>query len=296
MAAPNFSGRYIGFDTWIINGDGCDCYLLIGEDEAIMIDAGMSKHNIRAYAQTLTDLPVKRVINTHSHFDHTGGNGYFEQIYGTEGIARSAKNTFGSNPNDYPLDYEFTIVKDNDIIDFRGRTLRIIELDSHSPGDIVILDETKRLLFCGDEIECRSSLLLPGYAEERGQIHAAPAAAVETHLNAMKKIKQFYDRFDFLCPAHNGSPMDKIYVDWYISLDEKIMSGEIRGNKEVESLSYGPHLNHFPYPDAGYLRAGYKGASLVYNENLIFEKDREKTDALPPATPLHIIASYYIFS
>ena len=56
---------------------GCDSYLLLGEREAIMIDAGMSRRDIRAYVSTLTDLPVTKVINTHSHFDHTGGNGFF---------------------------------------------------------------------------------------------------------------------------------------------------------------------------------------------------------------------------
>lgn len=49
--------------------------------------------DIRAYVQSLTELPVKRVINTHSHFDHIAGNGFFDVIYGTAGIARSAKNT-----------------------------------------------------------------------------------------------------------------------------------------------------------------------------------------------------------
>ena len=68
--------RQLTENTYIITGSGGDCYLLLGEDEAFLIDAGMSTVNIREYAQSLTTLPLRRVINTHSHFDHTAGNGF----------------------------------------------------------------------------------------------------------------------------------------------------------------------------------------------------------------------------
>lgn len=58
MANPYFTSRQITPNTFIISGAGCDSYLLLGKEEALMIDAGQSEHNIRAYAQTLTSLPV----------------------------------------------------------------------------------------------------------------------------------------------------------------------------------------------------------------------------------------------
>ncbi|MBE5781150.1 MAG: hypothetical protein E7328_04945, partial [Clostridiales bacterium] len=61
MADKNFIPRQIFDDTWCISGKGCDCYLLIGEEEALMIDSGMSDLDIRSFAQTLTDRPVKKV-------------------------------------------------------------------------------------------------------------------------------------------------------------------------------------------------------------------------------------------
>ena len=185
MAQTVFQARKVQEGTWLISGTGCDSYLLEGSDEAFMIDSGMDAADIRAFAQTLTPLPVSRVINTHSHFDHTAGNGFFDVVYGTEGIARSAKNTMGANPADYRLDYTFTIVKDGDVIDLAGRPLRVIVLDCHAPGNLAVLDETHRILFPGDEIETGQVLLLPGYAEEPGQIHAKSAATAVsyTHLS-----------------------------------------------------------------------------------------------------------------
>lgn len=289
-----FSIRLICENTWIISGEGCDCYLLEGQKEAIMIDAGGSSENIRAYAQSFTSLPLKRVINTHSHFDHTGGNGFFEEILCTEKISRSAKNTMGEDPAKYPLEYTFTLVEDGDIIDLGGRKLKIIELDCHSPGDIVVLDMTRRMLFVGDEIDAGQVLLLPGYAEQPGQIHAKAAASVETCLRTMRKLEAIKPQFDAIYPAHNGSPITNVYIDWFITLCEGIMNGEIVGRKDCTSPSYSTQATHYPYPFSQYLRGEYKGASLVYCSKLIRDADYDDADMLLPATPLHIISSYFI--
>ncbi|MDF2537478.1 MAG: hypothetical protein K0S76_499 [Herbinix sp.] len=287
-----FSIRLIRENTWIISGEGCDCYLLEGQKEAIMIDAGCSSENIRAYAQSFTTRPLKRVINTHSHYDHTGGNGFFEEVLCTEKISRSAKNTMGRNPDKYPLDYTFTIVEDGDVINLGGRELKIIELDCHSPGDIAVLDMTDRMLFTGDEIDSGQVLLLPGYAEQPGQIHAKAAASVETCLRTMRKLEALKPQFDAIYPSHNGSPISTSYIDWFITLCEGIISGEIVGRKDCSSRSYTTEATYYPYPSSGYLRGEYKGASLVYNSKLIKDQDYENAETLLPATPLHIIASY----
>ena len=291
MAHPTFTARRITPDTICIGGPGCDCYLLVGDNEALMIDSGMSDQNIRAFAQSLTDKPLRAVINTHSHFDHTAQNGAFNVVYGTPGIARGAKNIMDCPPLDYPLDYEFTFVNDGDVIDLGDRPLRVIVLDCHAPGNLARLDETRRMLFPGDELESGQVLLLPGYAEEIGQIHSKPAASVETYLHAMKKLDSFSDQFDMILPSHNGTPIDKGYLADYIALSEAILRGEIEGSRECSSPSYSKIDLHFPHWRANYRRAELHGASLVYCRDLVFDKDYANADALPPATNLHLVSS-----
>lgn len=290
-----FSARLIADGTWTISGDGCDCYLLEGTREAMMIDAGESKEDIRLFAERLTSLPLNRVINTHSHFDHTGGNGYFNEVLCTESAAKSVKNTMGADPADYPLRYTCTPVCDGDVLDLGKRRLQIIELNCHSPGSIVILDLDRRLLFSGDEIESGQVLLLPGYAERRGQIHAKAASFVETCLCAMKRVKILESQFDAICPAHNGGPIHKSYVDRFIRLCEGILDGSISGNSKLSSPSYDKQAAHYPFPDAGYLRAENEGAALVYNGYFLFERDHLNSEAKNPATPLHLIASHSLY-
>ncbi len=285
---PDFRAEKLNQNTWRIFTPGCDCYLLEGKNEALMIDAGMSEQNIRAYAQTLTALPVRRVINTHSHFDHTAGNGFFEIIYGTAGIAKSAKNTMGADPARYPLGYSFTLVNDGDRIDLAGRELQIIVLNCHAPGNLAILDKTERMLFPGDELETGQVLLLPGYAEKMGQIHAESAATVETYLHAMQKLAGFAEDFDLICPAHNGSPIGKEWLYKYIALAGMVRGG-MEGKTDCSSSSYNAGANHFPNPDANYRRAEHDGASLIYCADLIFDADYKKSPGLAPATRLHLI-------
>ena len=285
---PAFSSKALDENLFLINNNGAAAYLLIGEKEAIMIDAGMSTEDIRAYGQSLTSLPLTAVINTHGHFDHTAGNGFFDIIYGTEGISRNAKNTMGNPFEDYPLDYDFTIVKDGDRIDLGGRELLIIELDCHSPGNLAVLDLTNGYLFPGDELETGQVLLLPGYAEKPGQVHAAPAATVERYLQAMQKLQAFRGQIKAIYPGHNGTPIEPEYLDHYTELAQRILDGHEGKTDCSNGSSYNARMGHFPYENANYRRAEWKGASLIYCADLVRNTDYAKEPCqVEPATPLH---------
>lgn len=54
-------------------------YLVRGQRRAVLIDTGLGVSNIRRVVEDLTDLEVI-VVNTHYHFDHSGGNHHFERI------------------------------------------------------------------------------------------------------------------------------------------------------------------------------------------------------------------------
>jgi glyoxylase-like metal-dependent hydrolase (beta-lactamase superfamily II) len=48
-------------------------YLISGSSEAVLFDTGMGISDIKTIVSGLTDLPI-RVVNSHHHFDHIGGN------------------------------------------------------------------------------------------------------------------------------------------------------------------------------------------------------------------------------
>lgn len=66
-------------NIFMLTGSGGNIGLLVGEEGVLMIDdqyAPLSP-KIRQAIGKLSDAPVRYVINTHWHFDHTGGNENF---------------------------------------------------------------------------------------------------------------------------------------------------------------------------------------------------------------------------
>lgn len=52
--------------------------LILGKTKALLIDTGYGYGNLKSVVRSLTDLPL-RVVNTHCHLDHAGGNYLFQK-------------------------------------------------------------------------------------------------------------------------------------------------------------------------------------------------------------------------
>lgn len=78
-----FTVEQIDFQTFVISEynhwEETHCYLLCGEESAVLIDTGLGVSNIRKIVGSLTELPVM-AVTTHVHWDHIGGHRYFHNI------------------------------------------------------------------------------------------------------------------------------------------------------------------------------------------------------------------------
>jgi glyoxylase-like metal-dependent hydrolase (beta-lactamase superfamily II) len=54
-------------------------FLVVGEDRAVLLDTGLGVADIRSVAEGLAGKPLS-VVNSHYHFDHSGGNRLFDEI------------------------------------------------------------------------------------------------------------------------------------------------------------------------------------------------------------------------
>lgn len=145
-------------------------YLLNGRDRSLLIDTGLGICNIYDEVIQLTDKPVTAVA-THIHWDHIGGHRYFPDFYAHEEELNWLNGEFpltmeqirgmvidrcdlpeGYNVDDYRL-FQGTptrVLKDNDVIDIGGRTLRVLHTPGHSPGHICFYEKERGYLFTGD--------------------------------------------------------------------------------------------------------------------------------------------------
>src|SRR6185436_4781482 len=69
----------LGNNTYMLEGQGGNITVAVGTDGIIVVDAQFAplSDKIKAAIKAISPLPIKYLINTHYHGDHTGGNENF---------------------------------------------------------------------------------------------------------------------------------------------------------------------------------------------------------------------------
>ena len=242
MDEPYFRSIQVRPDTWQILSDGDYSYLVIGDEEAVMIDSGYGAGNIREYAQGLTDKPLHNILNTHDHFDHTANNCYFECAYMSEETAPKATIPFPSFEGIcFPRNYPKKILKDGDIYNLKGRELEVISIPDHAAGSLVFLDKKQRILFSGDELG------MP-YAKRLNR-------SVEEFAGYLEKLEKRRQEFDLLCAGFGVLSAD--IIEKYLANMKYILNGhegerleekkkEMHNNENDGKAIYLRREPHFP--------------------------------------------------
>lgn len=197
-------------------------YLILGLDKALLFDTGIGVGDIKKVVSGLTDLPVA-VLNSHTHYDHVGGNHYFDEIYGTateytrdhtKGRSNEEVREFVGPgwvwkpmPGGVTVDnYEsqpFIIteyVEDGSKIDLGGRILEVHLVPGHTPDALVVVDREARLMFMGDTFYPASLYAHMGDAN------------FDRYVKSAEKLAGMADDVDTLLPAHNEPWVSSAYL------------------------------------------------------------------------------------
>lgn len=152
--------------TWWINNTG----LLVGRDGATSIDSCATERRTRAYLDAIrrvTARPVRTLVNTHHHGDHTHGNWLFDgaTIVGHEGT-RAGVLTAGVMPTqEFWTPFEFGEIQlaPPFLTYTEGVTLWVDDLrcevrhvgtPAHTTNDSIVWLPERRTLFAGDLLFC----------------------------------------------------------------------------------------------------------------------------------------------
>lgn len=226
-------------------------WLIVGDDAALLFDAGNGIGDIGAVVATLTNLPVT-VVNSHSHFDHIGGNYQFNRIlsistpfslartggYQTDELLAEVSPAALCKPlpgNMQAKDHRvrpYSIsgkLEDGDHIDLGGRRLEIVLIPGHTPDAIALLDREAGYLWSGDSFY-------------EGPIWLF---AAETDLLAYRqsvgRLAELAGGLTAVFPAHNTPRADpRLLVDLRDSL-ELVLAGRI------EPVAAGDGAVEFPF-------------------------------------------------
>jgi glyoxylase-like metal-dependent hydrolase (beta-lactamase superfamily II) len=150
-----------------------DIGLVVGTDGVLVIDTRSTHDQAREIARELrrlTPLPVRAVVNTHFHYDHTFGNRVFRPA-AIWGHARCAERLveYGERMRaamtleapDLAADLRQVVIDPPDItfreralVDRVGREIEVRYLGrGHTDGDVVVLVLDTDVVFAGDLLE-----------------------------------------------------------------------------------------------------------------------------------------------
>lgn len=231
-ASTWYSASRIDDATWrIVDHDVVNVYLVLGRDRALLIDTGYGQANLRDYVAQLTTLPLL-VVNTHGHGDHCGGDVQFGAVSvhpadvaaikaNAEPAARARQRTAAEA---VPATERFdgaqarplvlTALRDGEKIDLGGRELEVITAPGHTPGEIVLLESARGLLFAGDHLNRLVWLQLPG------------CLPLENYLASLEKVAARGAEFSTILPGHHG-PIDAGLLAEMIAVVRGVLAGTI---------------------------------------------------------------------
>ena len=169
LAAAGFVGyqvyRFFRTETikiddrfYVVFGGGGNTAILIADDGVLVVDTKFMSPGraLPAIIRSITPKPVRVIINTHYHSDHTHGNPHYPP--GTDVIAQRRtrahllqldKDFWESEPawSLMPAD----LVDDERTLSFGDEEVRIVHPGrGHTDGDVVVYFPKRRILHTGD--------------------------------------------------------------------------------------------------------------------------------------------------
>ncbi len=173
-------GKHLDIDDGY-QGDICNLGVVIGRDAIAVIDTGGSKHTGEKLLQAIkaiSPLPVRYVINTHVHPDHTYGNAAFQNgsthFVGHEKLANTmllrkeqyeklnarllgeAGKVSSTVTPDTPVHAQITLDLGNRILQLQAQTV------AHTHTDLTVLDTQTNTLFAGDLLFAQRTPVVEG--------------------------------------------------------------------------------------------------------------------------------------
>ena len=149
--------------VYMLMGEGGNIGLSVGDDGVFAIDSQFAPltEKIQAAIATLSDEPIRFLLNTHWHFDHTGGNENFTNT-GTVIVAhnnvreRMSRDQFIAGlgmevPTSSPAALPIVTFSEDITFHFNGETIHANHVNpAHTDGDSIVHFASANVIHTGD--------------------------------------------------------------------------------------------------------------------------------------------------
>jgi len=152
--------------VYMLEGAGGNIGVSVGDDGIVVVDDQYAPlaEKIQAALKGVTDKPVRFILNTHYHGDHTGGNAFFQKqapVIAHDNVRKRLEaggpaGNLGSISMDHkpaPKEALPILTFDHDVtVHLNGEDLRALHFPSgHTDGDSIIFFPKSNVVHMGDD-------------------------------------------------------------------------------------------------------------------------------------------------
>ena len=144
-------------NVYMLEGSGGNIGASVGEDGIVIVDDQFAPlaDKIKAALKGVTNKPVRFVINTHFHGDHTGGNAIFQKdapVIAQDNV-RKRLEAGGGDRKPAPKDALPIVTFDHDVtVHLNGEDIHALHFASgHTDGDSIIFFPKSNVVHMGDD-------------------------------------------------------------------------------------------------------------------------------------------------
>lgn len=165
-------------------------FLVMGEERALLFDAGFADSGVLKTVRALTDLPID-VVMTHGDPDHSGGLADF-------GSCRM-------NAGDWPLVKDGSVqlapLDEGEIVACGDYRFRVIAIPGHSAGSLAFYDEAKGILLAGDSVQSGGPIFMFGGHRD-----------LDAYIASLEKMERMIQADVTVLPCHSACPIDAGFI------------------------------------------------------------------------------------
>jgi cyclase len=222
-------------DLYVVRGEAGNTTVLVTDEGVVVVDVKFDRNydDLMAKVRSVTDKPIKYVINTHSHGDHTGGNPKFPSSV-TIIAHRNARAAMiqGKQPGPPQITYTDQFVLNLGGKEVVGRYFG----RAHTDGDTWVSFPLLRVLSSGDSFTTANGQgLNPTHSPTYGFIIAPGGSFAEITGTLDNVLKE---DFDTVIPGHGSVGTKADVVKWRNEIEKlrNRMTEMVRGGKTKEDI------------------------------------------------------------
>ncbi len=216
-------------NTYMLVGAGGNIGVSVGEDGVLIIDnqfAPLTQKIVDAIKK-LSDKPIKIVMNTHHHGDHTGGN----ENFGNLGATIMAHDNVKKRLKEKSPAIALPVITYNDklSVQMNGEEVLVIHVDNaHTDGDSLLYFTESNVLHTGDTY----------FNGRYPYMDLKSGGSVDGYINAVKTGLMLIDENTKIIPGH-GELSNKAEYETFLNMLETLKANvlaEIKNGKTENDI------------------------------------------------------------